>query len=161
MKRIIAVFVLLLVPSAALAQGSVLIVRHAERADAGMASQTDPDLSDAGRARAEVLAAILADAGITAIYVTEFKRTQQTAAPLAKRLGIEPVIVSAKDPAGLAVRIGQTAGHVLVVGHSNTLPQIVKALGVPDAITIADSEFDNLLVVSRSATPSVVRLRYR
>ena len=80
-----------LAPPPAAAQHTVFLVRHAERADTtpGAARRwpTDPDLSDAGRARAESLAAALKDAKITAIYTTEFKRTQQTAAPLAKALG--------------------------------------------------------------------------
>ena len=69
----------------ALAQATVFVVRHAERADDGAAKlEDDPDLSAAGRARAEALAAALEDAGITAIFATQYKRTHQTAAPLAK-----------------------------------------------------------------------------
>ena len=71
--------------AAAAAQSTIFIVRHAEKAESG---GTDPDLSEPGKARAESLANILKDAGITAIYTTEFKRTQETAAPLAKILGI-------------------------------------------------------------------------
>ncbi len=68
------------------AQTSIFIVRHAEKADA----TKDTDLSEAGRSRADILAKTLRDAGITAIYTSEFKRTQETAAPLAKALGINP-----------------------------------------------------------------------
>jgi broad specificity phosphatase PhoE len=64
--------------STATAQSTIFVVRHAEKADA----TKDPDLSEAGRARAEALAKALRDAKIAAIYATEFKRTQQTAAPL-------------------------------------------------------------------------------
>jgi broad specificity phosphatase PhoE len=120
----------------------------------------DPDLSDAGRARAASLAEMLKDARITQIFVTEFKRTQQTAVPLAKRLGLEPAVVSSKEPAALAERLRGASGNVLVVGHSNTVPQILEALGV-EGVAIADSEYDNLFLVTRGASPSLVRLRYR
>ncbi|MGQ0737355.1 MAG: histidine phosphatase family protein, partial [Acidobacteriota bacterium] len=87
------------------AQPAVFIVRHAERADTAAggapATNADPDLSDAGRTRARSLATLLKDAGITAVYATQFKRTQQTAAPLAEALGLTPVIVNSSDTAGL------------------------------------------------------------
>lgn len=163
MKRTTAVLAFLLLPSAALAQSAVFIVRHAERADAGMSAGTsiDPDLSEAGRARADSLGGMLKDARITQIYVTEFKRTRQTAEPLAKLLQIEPTVVSSKDMPGLVERVKGASGNVLVVGHSNTVPGILKALGVEDAVAIADSEHDNLFVVTRGASPSLLRLRYR
>jgi broad specificity phosphatase PhoE len=162
MTRRLAIVILLFFPSAALAQSTVFVVRHAERADAGMpaAAGADPDLSDAGRGRAESLAEMLKDARIAQIFVTEFKRTRQTAAPLAKRLAIEPAVVPSKDSTGLAERVKAASGNVLVVGHSNTLPEILKALGV-EGVAIGDSEFDNLFVVTRGASPSLVRLRYR
>jgi broad specificity phosphatase PhoE len=160
MKRMLAMLALSLLPSAALAQPVAFVVRHAERADAGMAATKDPDLSDAGRARAQSLAAMLKDAQITGIYVSEFKRTRQTADPLAALLKVEPVAIGEKDIAQLVARV-RDAGNVLIVGHSNTVPAILKALGVTDPITIGDAEFDNLFIVTRGATPSLVRLRYR
>ena len=93
MKRFVLSLLLLgLIVSAAGAQSIVFIVRHAEKETSG---GNDPELSESGRARAEVLARMLHDAGITAVYATEFKRTQQTAAPLAKTLAIKPTIVPA------------------------------------------------------------------
>jgi broad specificity phosphatase PhoE len=144
---------------------SVFIVRHAERADtAGGGPATmgaDPDLSAAGRARAESLAAALKDAGITAIFTTEYKRTQQTAAPLAKALEIEATIVPSKDAAGLAGKVSAASGNVLVVGHSNTVPDLIKALGVGTPVTIDDAEYDNLYIVTRGQKPTLIRLHYR
>jgi phosphohistidine phosphatase SixA len=163
MKRLSAVVILLLLPSALFAQ-TVFVVRHAERADAGMAATTDPDLSDLGRARASSLAGWLKDAGISRIYVTEFKRTRQTADPLAKQIGIEPVVVSSKkEEAGRLIDLVKTGtGNVLIVGHSNTVPQILKGLGIEASIVIADNEFDNLFAVDRGcAQPTLLRLRYR
>ena len=118
----------------AAAQNAVFVVRHAERADGGAAGATsmanDPDLSDVGRTRAQALAAALKDAGVTAIFVTEYKRTQQTAEPLAKLLGIQPTIVSAKDAPGLLDKAKAVTGRALIVGHSNTVPDILGRLGV-------------------------------
>jgi broad specificity phosphatase PhoE len=135
----------------------VFVVRHAERADAGMATASDPDLSAAGRARAEALASMLKDARITAIYVTEFKRTRQTAEPLAKAMGLEPIVISSKDTPGLVARVKASSGNALIVGHSNTVPEIVKALG-GDPVTIAESDYDNLFIVAAAGS---LRLHYR
>ena len=149
----------------AAAQQTVFVVRHAERADtaAGAAPTmaADPELSDAGRARAESLAAALGDAKVVAIFATEFKRTQATAAPLAKALGLQVTTISSKEPAKLIQAVKSAGGNVLVVGHSNTVPAIVKDLGVAAPITVGDAEYDNLFVVTIGAAPSVLRLHYR
>ena len=144
---------------------TVFVVRHAERADAGMAGATsmatDPELSETGRARAESLAAMLKDAGITTILVTEYKRTQQTAAPLARALGVAAEAVPAKDLDALMAKVKSAAGNVLIVGHSNTLPGILKRLGIDTPVTVGDADYDNLFVVTGGAKPSLVRLRFR
>jgi broad specificity phosphatase PhoE len=155
----------LLMPASVFAQSTIFVVRHAERADTGSGAPammaTDPDLSEAGRARAASLAAMLKDAGVRAIFVTEYKRTQQTAAPLAKALGLTAIVVPAKDTAGLAARLKKVDGNALVVGHSNTVPEVITALGVAAPVSVADTEFDNLFIVTLSASPRVVQLRYR
>jgi broad specificity phosphatase PhoE len=139
----------------ATAQSTVFIVRHAEKVDASK----DPDLSEAGRARAEALAKILGDAKITAIYATEFKRTQQTAAPLAKALGIKMIIRPAKA-ADFAMKLWTVRGNALVVGHSNTIPDLIQELGVSEQINIADNDYDNLFVVVLDKKPRLIRLHY-
>jgi broad specificity phosphatase PhoE len=164
MKRLLLAVLLLLVSAPAWAQATVFVVRHAERADqaeGGTMSATDPDLSPAGRARAESLAAMLKDAGVRSIFVTQYKRTQQTAVPLAQRLGVAPVEVGSRDLDRLAGRVRAAAGNVLVVGHSNSVPNLLKALGIAEPIEIADTEYDNLFVVTLGEKPSMVRLRYR
>ena len=149
----------------AAAQSTVFVVRHAERADAVSGGSTmmanDPELSEAGRARAESLARMLKDAGITAIFTTQYKRTKQTAEPLAKVLGVPVTEVNTKELAGLPARIKAVSGNVLVVGHSNTVPETLQALGMDSPPAIADTEFDNLFIVTRGDKPAVVRLRYR
>ena len=94
------------------AQPVVVIVRHAEKATNG---GNDPDLSSAGQARAEALARILKDSGITAIFTSEFNRTQETAAPTATSIHVTPTVVAARDTAALVARLHQlTATHSLL-----------------------------------------------
>ena len=161
--RLILVFAslsLAVVPSVASAQKLVIIVRHAERADAGMASkETDPALSAAGTARAARLSTVLADAGIKAIYVTQYKLTQDTARPLAGKLNIK---VDATPLSGEALAARLKSQHpsdvVLIVGHSDTVPAIIKGLGGPD-VKIADTEFDNMFFIV-PATGFMTRIHY-
>lgn len=152
-------------PSLDSGQGVVFLVRHAERADAGMAAAkmagADPELSDAGKARAASLAALLKDAKITAIFTTEYKRTRDTAQPLAAATGIASTAVVSKDATSLIDKVKASAGNVLVVGHSNTLPEIIKALGIGEPVSIAEDQFDNLFVVVRGPKPALLRLHYR
>ena len=155
----IALFVISTAAAAA-AQEAVFVVRHAERAD----QSADPPLSPEGRARAERLASMLKDAGITRIYTTDLHRTIDTAAPLASRLGVRPDALPAADQAALVARIKAAApsDRLLVVGHSNTVPAILAALGATTPVALGDSEYDNLfLVVPRQgAAPVVVRMRF-
>jgi broad specificity phosphatase PhoE len=157
MKRLIVCFLLLgALLSTAPAQSTIFIVRHAEKADA----TKDSDLSRAGRARAAALAKMLKDANITAIYAGERKRTQQTAAPLAKVLGITVTILSPKDSAALAARLRSANGNSLVVGHGNTIPPLIKALGISQPIKITENDYDNLFVVVMDGKPRLIRLHY-
>jgi broad specificity phosphatase PhoE len=159
MKRFIAALLLSgLFISAAAAQSTIFLVRHAEKAATG---GNDPDLSDAGRARAESLATTLKDAGVSAIFVTELKRTQQTAAPLAKMLHFEPAIVPAKDSAGLVAKLRAFTGNALVIGHGNTIPDLIKAFDIATPITIEENDYDNLFVLVLDAKPRLIRLHYR
>jgi broad specificity phosphatase PhoE len=155
--------VLLSVPAAA--QQTIFLVRHGERADmekgAAPTMADDPDLSEAGRARAISLATLLKDANIAAIFTTKYRRTVQTAAPLAKATGVSSVIVKATDPNAIVKEIRAQKGNVLVVGHTNTLPDIITSLGVTTPVTIADEEFDNLFIVTSGPTPTLLRLHYR
>ena len=152
-----------LAPVVASAQNLVIVVRHAERADGGSNSpnaQTDPLLSSEGEARAKRLATMLADSGITAIYATEYKRTQDTAKPIAERLGLKVQAHKGLDAAGLvaALKWQHAKGVVLVVGHSNTMPAIITALGGP-SVTIPDSEYDAIYFLV-PATGTLSKIRY-
>ncbi len=138
----------------------IFLVRHAERAAISGRVPSDTGLSAVGRTRARALAEELKDAKISAIYTTEYKRTKETAAPLAKSLGIRPEI-GPSDLRALVARLKASRGNVLVVGHSNTLPQIINALGVSARIKVPESDYDDLFLVVRGARPQLVHLHYR
>lgn len=164
-RLLFALLCALALPTSLFAQSAILVVRHAERADAiagpPAMMATDPDLSEAGHARAASLASMLKDARITAVFVTEYKRTQQTAAPLAEALGVRPTVVAAKDMAGLVAALKKVDGNALVVGHSNTVPDVITALGVATPVSVSDTDFDNLFIVMLQPSPQVIQLRYQ
>jgi len=141
---------------------TVVVVRHAEKIIDP--NNPDVDLSAAGQARAQEIARVFADAGINAIYATQYKRTQQTVKPLADKLGVPVTIVNSNNTAGLIAQIraehsGQT---VFIAGHNNTVPEIVAALGGPQYPTIPDNEYDNVFVVTvyRTGKARVVKMKY-
>ena len=140
----------------AMCQVTVILSRHAEKA---ATPPKDPPLTEAGKKRAELLASMLADSGVDAIYVTEYQRTQQTAAPLAERVHVKPTVISDMQQLIAAIRARKN-GVVVVVGHSNTLPEIIAALGGP-TVKIADPEYNNLFVLTvGESQSSLLRLHY-
>jgi broad specificity phosphatase PhoE len=161
--RLAALLLLLFALSATAKQPTtVILVRHAEKA----AASGDMPLSEAGTARAQELARTLAGAEVKTIFVTQFARTQQTAAPLAKANGLTPVVVTVAAVADyakeIAAKVAQHPGEtLLVVGHSNTTPDVIRQLGVADAPSIAETEYDNLFIVSLTdGAAKLTRLRY-
>jgi broad specificity phosphatase PhoE len=140
---------------------TVLVVRHAEKASAG---GKDPHLSAAGKARAKDLAHAAGASGITAIYATNLQRTQETVAPLAAALGLTPIVKNAQQTEELVEEIQNTrrGQTVLVCGHSDTVPEIVKRLSGADVGPIPDTRFDGLYVVTLhdDETGRATRVRY-
>lgn len=144
---------------------TVVLVRHAEKG-AGQ----DPGLTPEGQARAGALVTALGKSGVGAIYVTNFQRTQQTAAPLAAELGLTPIVMgitgSAQAHAAAVaadIRANRVGQRVLVVGHSNTVTMIMAELGITGVQPIDDAtEFDRLFVVMlrKNAAARVVEARY-
>ena len=141
----------------------IFLVRHAERADdapedPGMAAKPaiaqdprmmaeDPPLSQAGRARAALLATLLRDANLTHIHSTDYLRTRETARPSAEAVGVEISIYDSSDLAAFARELLTTPGTHLVVGHSNTTPELVRALGGNPGPSIQSLEYDRLYMV--------------
>jgi broad specificity phosphatase PhoE len=103
---------------------------------------------------------MLAVSGITVIYATEFVRTQQTAAPLAAALTLKTIVMPSAGTTDLVARLKKDHPNdiVLIVGHSNSVPEIIKAFGGPP-VTIADDEYDKLFIVV-PATGAMTVIRY-
>lgn len=163
-----AVLLLSLVPATACGQeGPIVIylVRHAERIDDEVgfdaSSTDDPVISEIGEERARLLATMLADAAITQIHSTDLNRTRMTGAPIAEAAGIVIETYNPRDLAGFAEQLEQTPGRHLVVGHSNTTPELVAELGGDPASPIEEMEYDRLYIVTLSdGVASTVLLRF-
>src|SRR6266576_2155983 len=156
--KALALFLLFFVSvSMASAQPVVVIVCHGEKATNG---GTDPDFSSAGRVRADGFCRILDDSGFAVIFTTEFKRTQETAAPTATSAHVTPTVVAAKDTTGLVAKLHRINGNALVVAHGDTIPNIIKALGINSPINIPDEDYSELLVVALGDKPELFRLHY-
>ncbi len=158
---------LLVVPLSAEAQQAIFIVRHADQLD----DSSDSPLSEAGHQRAKALAVVLKDAGITAIYTSEYQRTIQTADYLATALGLPTTEVPRQDTEDLISRLreGHSKDILLVVTHSGSLraagtsvPTLLKELGHTAGVKIERSEYDTIFVVlpKSDGPPAVLRLRY-
>jgi phosphohistidine phosphatase SixA len=140
---------------------TILLVRHAD-IDLPPAS-ADPSLNEAGQLRAEALAHVAGAAGVTTVFTSSLARTKETAAPIVKALGLRAREMPAAATVARQARTGRLGPVVLIAGHSNTVPEVIAALGVPPpAPVIGETEFDNLFVVTL-AQPSgagLVVLRY-
>jgi broad specificity phosphatase PhoE len=144
---------------------TVVVIRHAEKA---LGTIDDPPLAPEGEQRSERLALMFAEptgAGhLDAIYVTNTRRTQQTAAPLAARLHLVPIVLPAADVSGTAAHMlkEHRGGTVLFVGHSNTMPELVRELSGKQIEPIHDDDYGEIYVLSvpRFGSASLVRLKY-
>jgi len=148
-----------------LSQPLIYFVRHAEKAGD---DPKDPSLSAAGEQRARDLATALVDAPPIAIFVSPYKRTQLTAAPIASAVGVEPTIVPingdaqqyAQDVAN-AIEVLAQDGPILVVGHGNTIPPLIAAFGAR-APEIGEQDYDRLFILRRwpDARVDLIQARY-
>ena len=139
---------LLAAPTPATAQEQptvVYLVRHAERAEDGT---RDPVISLPGWDRSRLLAEMLRDAGLTQIHTTDFRRTRMTGRPATDVTGLTMEVYDPSDLAGFAARLRRTPGRHLVLGHSNTTPDLVAALGGDPGTPIDALEYDRLYIVT-------------
>ena len=141
------------------ADAVLYVVRHAEKA---AAPKDDPPLTAEGQVRAEALARTLVDVTLAGVHSTDTHRTRTTAAPTAGAKGLGVQIYDSADPAGLVTRLRAAGGSHLVVGHSNTIAELVTAAGGDGGPAVTDVEFDRLYVVvlPSAGPPTTVRLRY-
>lgn len=144
--------------------GTVILVRHAEKATT---SGPDPELSPIGLQRARDLAAALVDAHVGSVITTQFQRTQLTAVPLMQGTSLAPIVVRAAgaghpDSVAAAIRRLPAGQVVLVIGHSNTIPAIIAALGGPKLPDLCDSQYASLFVLelAGSGPPRLIKSRY-
>ena len=144
---------------------TIIVIRHAEKEPEG----GDPPLSPAGRARALLLARMFGDprtpGHIDAIVVSPTVRSQMTAAPLAARLGLTPIVLPARDIRGLKHRALReySGGRILVVGHADTVTDIVELLtGAKHVPPIAETEYGTMYIVTvpRVGRADFLRLNY-
>jgi phosphohistidine phosphatase SixA len=121
------------------------LVRHAEKqADAGR----DPHLTEAGWQRAHKLAHYLQEKSVTDIWSSDYFRTRETALPLSESLGLEMIIYDPSDLGSLADELLAAANNAIVVGHSNTTPELARLLCDCDVDGMDESEYGRLIIVS-------------
>lgn len=150
---------------------TVIFVRHAEK----MLDVDNPPLSEAGKARAAELARQLVDSdvvpgkGVDAVYSTPYLRTEETARPVAEALGLQVLPYEATDDSDRSEEImdeivrNHKGEIVLVVGHSNTVPVMIGAMGASKNVPYIDeSEYDNMYIVSIPwfGKTKTIRVRY-
>jgi broad specificity phosphatase PhoE len=147
--------------SLAFAQQAVIVVRHAEKS---AAPGQDPPLSEAGEARAKALAASLKDAGVDAIYTTEYLRTRKTAEPLAKAIGKESALLRDDTIATLGERHRNQV--VLIVAHSGVVKSVStyvdQITGRKNRIDLGENDIDQMfiLIPKKDGGWSITRARY-
>ena len=117
-------------------------VRHAEK----MPVKDDPELSPRGKQRAQLLAVLLSDGAIEAIYSTPFRRTEQTAAALSSQSGVAIEFYSAAAPEQLIANLRKRQQTSLIVGHSNTIPELVRLAG-GTAYDLTEEDYGDIFVV--------------
>ena len=119
------------------------VMRHLQKAQG-----QDPALSEEGQRNAERLVRWLGKERVSAIYVSPTRRARETAGPLAAQLGLTPKVYNPADTPGLVGQVLAETGTVLVVGHSNTVPDIVAGLGGTRPEPLSEADFGDIWVIS-------------
>ena len=167
MKPLLAALFLALgalaMPSAATAQpmqasvkvsAPVFVIRHLQKGEG-----SDPSLTAEGHANAQRLAAMLKDKGIKAIFATPTRRAMETGQPLARALGLTVTPYDPANVAALATAVKAAAGPVLIVGHSNTVPELVALFGGARPAPIGDDQYGTLFEVAPDGTVTSAPVR--
>jgi len=133
---------------------TLYLVRHAEKQSDG---SRDPALTEAGKTRAEQLADRFQDKNLTEIWSSDYKRTRDTAMPTVFRLGLELSIYDPRDLTDLVKDLLHQQRTALIVGHSNTTPELARLLCDCYIADMDESEYDRLIVVSVTGSKTKVR----
>ena len=150
-RVILGAMAALVTVGAAPAPTVIYVTRHYDTP----AGERDPDLTATGAARAKALAAWFRGRTLGAIYVTGFKRTQQTIAPLASARRLTPIVYGPAPTPEFLARLKGAKAPVLVVGHSNTVPHIIAGLGGERPGEIAHDDFGTLWAVGAGRAVAV------
>ena len=134
---------------------AVYLFRHAEKQI--IKGEDNPELTRAGFSRSNALAKAMADITPGLIYSSEYTRTQQTVAPLAKQWGSDIIIQTAKDPeAQVKAALSNCNKQVIIAGHSNTIPNLISLFGVMEEIAIEDNQYGDLFIIEwENAKPNL------
>ena len=134
---------LLCPPSFAGKDFTLYLVRHAEK------NHTDknPALTQCGKERAKQLASILSTTNIKSIYSTSYQRTMSTAAPLSNNTNIAIKNYSPEHLNQLSLQLIHQNENALVVGHSNTTPELVRLLTKKNTDEVAEIVEDEFRVL--------------
>lgn len=156
---LLGIFGLVLLLAACGSTSHIYIVRHGEK----VSPSGDVALSGAGLERAEALKDSLKDKKIAQVYSTNYKRTQQTAAPTAMQFGKDITTYNNGDSL-LQALVKQPKGNVLITGHSNTVPQMIRAVGLTLSFegNIPDNQYDNLFIITvkKGKQPTLQAMKY-
>jgi len=136
---------------------NIYVVRHLNTP----AGERDPDLLPEGRRAAQALAAWFGRERIRTIYVSDFRRTRQTAAPLAARLGLTPIVYDPADTPDLIARVRAGPLPALIVGHSNTVPEIIAGLGGERPAALVHEDFGDIWRVAPDGATQRLRIEPR
>lgn len=133
-------------PQAGDVDATYYLVRHAEKTT----EKSDPALTIAGQKRSEDLAVRLSKVPLRAIYSSDYTRTRDTAVPTAIAKNLEIIIYNPRDLDSFAKELMALSGNILVVGHSNTTPQLSALLGGPEGSPIVEAtEYNRLYILQR------------
>jgi broad specificity phosphatase PhoE len=135
------------------AGASWYVMRHLQKGEG-----QDPSLSSEGHSNALRLIGFFAKDPPAAIYVSSTKRALETAGPLASKLAVTVRTYDPRDTAGLVARAKAETGTVLIVGHSNTVPEIVARLGGARPADLAETDYGDIFRVRRDGTVERLRL---
>lgn len=132
---------------------TVFVTRHMRKAVG-----EDPPLSSAGTAAAQRLAELLADRGVTAIFATQTRRAMDSAAPLASRTSVKIIPYDPRYPQALVGKAAASRGSVLVVGHSNTVADLVERFGGTRPAELTEQDYGTVFAIDPAGKVTPLRV---